>query len=76
VWALVLARAGVEVCLKHDNQLPTAAVKLRSGIVLLHRLASRCPKPPIPVSATRGNHGQSLAFAGSRFGIPLTVVVP
>ncbi len=74
-WALVSARAGAELWVKHNNQLPTGAVKLGSGIALLPRLANRVSKPSSPVSATRGKHSQSLAFAGSRFGMPLTIVV-
>ncbi|WP_114375569.1 threonine dehydratase [Elioraea thermophila] len=75
-WPLLAARAGCEVWLKHENHLPTGAFKVRGGLVALARLARERPDLAGIISATRGNHGQSLAFAGARFGIPVTIVVP
>ena len=72
-WPLLAARAGAEVWVKHENHLPTGAFKVRGGLVYMD--AHRRGGGGI-VSATRGNHGQSLAFAGRRAGVPVTLVVP
>src|SRR3954451_20041740 len=66
----------VEVWVKHENHTPTGAFKLRGGLVYLDRLRRERPHVAGIVSATRGNHGQSLAWAGRRYDIPVTVVVP
>lgn len=75
-WPLLAARCGAEVWVKHENHTPTGAFKVRGGIVFLERFARQNPAHPGIVSATRGNHGQSLAYAGRRFGVPVTIVVP
>ena len=75
-WPLLAARTGAEVWVKHENHTPTGAFKVRGGIVHLDRLARERPGLPGIISATRGNHGQSLAFAGQRYGVPVTIVVP
>jgi threonine dehydratase len=75
-WPLLAARAGCEVWVKHENHTPTGAFKLRGGLVYLERLKRERPGCPGIVSATRGNHGQSLAYAGARFGVPVTIVAP
>jgi threonine dehydratase len=75
-WPLLAARAGAEVWVKHENHTPTGAFKVRGGLIHLERLAQAFPELPGIISATRGNHGQSLAFAGRRVGIPVTIVVP
>lgn len=75
-WPLLAARAGADVVVKHENHTPTGAFKVRGGIVFFDRLKQRAPDCPGVVSATRGNHGQSLAYAGTRAGIPVTIVVP
>jgi threonine dehydratase len=75
-WPLLAARAGADVVVKHENHTPTGAFKVRGGITFFDRLKRRLPDCPGVVSATRGNHGQSLAYAGSRAGIPVTIVVP
>ncbi|HEX3576447.1 MAG TPA: threonine dehydratase [Rhodopila sp.] len=71
-WPLLCQRAGAEVWIKHENHLPTGAFKVRGGLVF----ASRQRPGRGLISATRGNHGQSLAWAGSRFGLAVTIVVP
>jgi threonine dehydratase len=71
-WPLLNQRAGAEVWVKHENHLPTGAFKVRGGLLF----ASRQPSGRGLISATRGNHGQSLAWAGGRFGLPVTIVVP
>jgi threonine dehydratase len=77
-WPLLEARVGAEVWVKHENHGPVGAFKLRGGLVHLARLRASTEAPSIRglVSATRGNHGQSLAFAGRVAGWPVTIVVP
>lgn len=75
-WPLLSARLGTEAWVKHENHTPTGAFKVRGGLVYLERLKAARPDVPGIVSATRGNHGQSLAFAGARHGVPVTIVVP
>jgi threonine dehydratase len=75
-WPLLAERSAAEVWVKHENHTPTGAFKVRGGIVHLERLARERLAPAGIISATRGNHGQSLAYAGRRTGIPVTVVVP
>jgi threonine dehydratase len=75
-WPLLAERAGAEVWVKHENHTPTGAFKVRGGLVFMERLKRENPNVPGVVSATRGNHGQSLAYAGARHGIPVTILVP
>lgn len=75
-WPLLEARAGAEVWVKHENHAPTGAFKVRGGLIHVERLAREERAPRGLISATRGNHGQSLAFAGRRFAVPVTIVVP
>jgi threonine dehydratase len=75
-WPLLAKRLGTQVWLKHENHTPTGAFKVRGGLVYLDGLSRREPACPGIVSATRGNHGQSLAFAARRYRIPTTIVVP
>ena len=70
------ARAGSEIWVKHENPTPTGAFKVRGGLTYFDRLKRDRPHTKGVVSATRGNHGQSLAYAGARVGIPVTIVVP
>jgi threonine dehydratase len=75
-WPLVAKRAGTEVWVKHENHTPTGAFKVRGGLNLLGQFADS-PAPPAGVaSATRGNHGQSLAYAARRHGLACAIVVP
>ena len=74
-WPLLGRLTGTRVWVKHENALPTGAFKVRGGVVLVDRLQRAGGVPGI-VSATRGNHGQSLAFAAGRAGLPVTIVVP
>ncbi len=75
-WPLLSAHIGAEVWLKHENCTPTGAFKVRGGLVYVDRLARERPTVRGVVAATRGNHGQSLAFAGRAAGLPVTIVVP
>ena len=75
-WPLLAQRAGAEVWVKHENHTPTGAFKVRGGVVFMERLKRENPNVAGVVSATRGNHGQSLAYAGARYDIPVTILVP
>jgi len=75
-WPLLRQRVGAEVVVKHENHAPTGAFKVRGGIVFVDRLRRRRPDVTGIITATRGNHGQSLAFAAGRVGIATTIVVP
>jgi threonine dehydratase len=75
-WPKLKARAGCTVWVKHENHTPTGAFKVRGGLVYLDRLHRAQPNIPGVISATRGNHGQSIAFAAARTGIPATIYVP
>jgi len=76
VWPLLAEYVGGEVWVKHENHTPTGAFKVRGGLVYAERLRTGRPGVKGIVSATRGNHGQSLAFAGRAVGIGVTIVVP
>ena len=75
VWPLLAAEAGCEVWVKHENHTPTGAFKVRGGLVHLQMRKDRGQTNGV-ITATRGNHGQSIPFAASRVGIAVTVVVP
>jgi len=75
-WPLLSERLGAPVVVKHENHTPTGAFKVRGGLVYVDRLRRERPAVAGLISATRGNHGQSLAFAGSRHGVPVTILVP
>ncbi|KAB2851591.1 MAG: threonine dehydratase [Hyphomicrobiaceae bacterium] len=75
-WPLLSRRAGLELVVKHENHTPTGAFKVRGGLVYLQRLLRSGKRPAGLISATRGNHGQSIAYAAKRNGIPATIVVP
>lgn len=61
---------------KHENATPIGAFKVRGGLVHLDRLRRSTPDLKGVISATRGNHGQSIGYAGRAMGIPATIVVP
>src|SRR5690606_13406523 len=75
-WPLLARRLGVGVVVKHENHTPIGAFKLRGGLVYCERLRHARPAVRGLVSATRGNHGQSLALAGRHYGVPVCIVVP
>ena len=75
-WPKLKRRLGCSVWVKHENHTPTGAFKVRGGIVYLERLCRSQPGIPGVISATRGNHGQSIAFAAARAGVPATIYVP
>jgi threonine dehydratase len=75
-WPLLGERVGAEVVVKHENCQPTGAFKVRGGLTYVDALMRRAPETKGLISATRGNHGQSLAFAGGRSGLAVTILVP
>ncbi len=75
-WPLLAERLGAEVVVKHENHQPTGAFKVRGGLTYVDALVRRERQAKGLISATRGNHGASLAFAGRRFGLKVTIVVP
>jgi threonine dehydratase len=75
-WPLLNERCGCHVWVKHENHNPTGAFKVRGGLVYMSRLRQREPEVTALVTATRGNHGQSVAFAASRNELASVVVVP
>ena len=66
---------GTEILVKHENHLPTGAFKVRGGVNLVSRLGEDERRSGV-VTASTGNHGQSIAFAGGRFGVRAVVCVP
>jgi threonine dehydratase len=75
-WPLLSARLGATAVVKHENHTPIGAFKVRGGLVYVERLKRERPNAPGLISATRGNHGQSLAFAAGRYRVPVTIYVP
>ena len=75
-WPLLAKAAGTTVVVKHENHTPIGAFKIRGGLVYVDALCRAGPPPRGLVTATRGNHGQSIALAAARFRLPLTIVVP
>jgi threonine dehydratase len=75
-WPLLAERLGATVIVKHENHTPTGAFKVRGGLVYVDRLTRERQHTGSLMSATRGNHGQSLAFAARRYGVAVTIYVP
>ena len=75
-WPLLRERTGLQLWVKHENHTPVGAFKLRGGIAYFDRLIARGARPSGVISATRGNHGQSIAWAAGRHGLTVTIVVP
>jgi threonine dehydratase len=75
-WPLLNARAGCEAWVKHENHTPVGAFKIRGGLVYMDWLRRMRPEVTTVISATRGNHGQSVATAGALHGLRVVIVVP
>ena len=75
-WPLLSKRLEAEVWVKHENDTPIGAFKVRGGLTYMAELVAREPHVRGVITATRGNHGQSIAFAAKRYGISATIVVP
>jgi threonine dehydratase len=71
-WPLLAERLGADVWLKHENHTPVGAFKLRGGLVYFQQLE----RVAGVVAATRGNHGQSIAYCARQHRVPATIVVP
>lgn len=76
VWPLLGERAGAEVWVKHENHTPTGAFKIRGGLVYMDELARSNVGAKGVITATRGNHGQSIARAAKTTGLASTILVP
>jgi threonine dehydratase len=74
-YPLLNGESGARVFLKHENHLPTGAFKIRGGLNFMHHFAVARTHHGV-ITATRGNHGQSIALAAGIHSIPATVVVP
>ncbi len=75
-WATLSARLGTACWIKHENHTPVGAFKIRGGLTYFEHLARRGALPREVISATRGNHGQSVAWAARAHGVACTIVVP
>ncbi|MES2100351.1 MAG: threonine dehydratase [Pseudomonadota bacterium] len=75
-WPLLDQRLGAQAWVKHENHTAVGAFKLRGGLVYFDALRRREPRLRGVISATRGNHGQSVGFAARRHGFHATIVVP
>jgi len=75
-WPLLCERLGTEVWVKHENHTPTGSFKARTAVVYVEELMKRAPETCGLITVTRGNHGQAVALAAKRFGLPAMVIVP
>jgi threonine dehydratase len=75
-WAQSSQRLGTDCWIKHENHTPVGAFKIRGGLTYFDALKGRGAMPTQVVSATRGNHGQSIGWAARANGVPCTIVVP
>jgi threonine dehydratase len=75
-WPLLSRRVGAELWVKHENHTPIGAFKIRGGLVYLDDVRRSQPEIGGVVTATTGNHGQSIALAATRLGLAATIVVP
>ena len=75
-WALLGERLGTDCWVKHENHTPVGAFKIRGGLTYFEQLARTGALPREVVSATRGNHGQSIGWAARAHGVACTIVVP
>ena len=75
-WPLLSERLGASVWVKHENHTPISAFKARTAVVYAAELFKASKGIKGLITATRGNHGQSVALAGKRFNVPVKVVVP
>ena len=75
-WPLLSRRVGAELWVKHENHTPIGSFKIRGGLVYLDAVRRSQPDMRGVVTATTGNHGQSVALAAARLGVDATIVVP
>ncbi len=75
-WATLGAHLGTDCWVKHENHTPVGAFKIRGGLTYFDRLRQDQALPREVLSATRGNHGQSITWAARAHGVACTIVVP
>jgi threonine dehydratase len=75
-WATLSQRLGTDCWVKHENHTPVGAFKIRGGLTYFDQLRQRGELPREVMSATRGNHGQSIAWAARAHGVACSIVVP
>ncbi len=75
-WGLSSQRLGTDCWIKHENHTPVGAFKIRGGLTYFDALKRRHALPAEIISATRGNHGQSIGWAARTNGVACTIVVP
>ncbi|HPW30528.1 MAG TPA: pyridoxal-phosphate dependent enzyme, partial [Rhodoferax sp.] len=75
-WGQLSAKLGATCWVKHENHTPVGAFKIRGGLTYFDQLARHGALPAEVISATRGNHGQSIGWAARAHGVPCTIVVP
>ncbi len=75
-WPLLADKLGTRCWVKHENHTPVGAFKIRGGLTYFDQLARAGTMPQEVISATRGNHGQSIGWAARAHGVPCTIVVP
>ena len=75
-WQQISERVGADCWIKHENHTPVGAFKIRGGLTYFADMAARNALPAAVISATRGNHGQSIAWAARKYGVQCTIVVP
>jgi threonine dehydratase len=71
---LLAVESGLDLFVKHENHNPTGSFKIRGGLNLVGRLSPAERRGVI--SASTGNHGQSMALACQREGVPCTIITP
>ncbi len=74
-YAPLDALIGAQVWVKHENYQPVGAFKVRGGVNLLSSLSDEERRRGV-VTASTGNHGQSIAFAARLFGVKAYICVP
>ncbi|MBK6592133.1 MAG: threonine dehydratase [Burkholderiales bacterium] len=75
-WGQLSSKLGATCWLKHENHTPVGAFKIRGGLTYFDQLARANSLPAEVISATRGNHGQSIGWAARTHGVPCTIVAP
>jgi threonine dehydratase len=75
-YPLLAKATGCDIWVKHENHTPLGAFKLRGGLVYGHRFLEQYPQTQGFITATKGNHGQSVAYVAQQYGIKATIVVP
>ncbi|MDO9294096.1 MAG: threonine dehydratase [Hydrogenophaga sp.] len=75
-WGTLSQRLGADCWVKHENHTPVGAFKIRGGLTYFDQLQRRGELPREVISATRGNHGQSIGWAARAHGVACSIVVP